>query len=443
MGRLIKSKFRTITVEEILKLFRRGNLKLSPGFQRKSVWSVRDRKKFVASILDNFPVPSIFLYKRVEGKKTEYDVLDGKQRIEALLAFTRAKGFWYEKFGVDYQFIDNSPPDDENYHYEWKDIRNCGQHRRVLDYKFQAVEVAGDLPQITELFVRINSTGKRLTGQEQRHAKYLNSPLLEISQETAKKLANRFIENKIISNSQTDRMKDVEFACELLLSIHEGSPIHKKAAIDAALREKTLHLASLRKDQRQLLSAVKATHKILPKLRTTRFRNLSEYYSLVLVVWQLQQDGRDLSASDGRRNAEILLTNLSNDAYRVQVDRKKIKSLGRIPNVVRDYLMAVEQGADAKSQRKKRDEIIYNLIESVFREKDSQRLFSREQRSLIWNSTKNQRCSNRKCEHPRLDWDNFQVDHITPWSKGGRTDLSNAALLCKVCNRKKGAKILR
>lgn len=33
------------------------------------------------------------------------------------------------------------------------------------------------------------------------------------------------------------------------------------------------------------------------------------------------------------------------------------------------------------------------------------------------------------------------VDHIVPWSKGGRTVLSNAQLLCRVCNSAKGNKI--
>ena len=31
----------------------------------------------------------------------------------------------------------------------------------------------------------------------------------------------------------------------------------------------------------------------------------------------------------------------------------------------------------------------------------------------------------------------LQIDHIDPWSKGGRTVLSNAQLLCAPCNRKK------
>jgi len=36
--------------------------------------------------------------------------------------------------------------------------------------------------------------------------------------------------------------------------------------------------------------------------------------------------------------------------------------------------------------------------------------------------------------------DELTVDHIEPWSKGGRTVLSNAQLLCRPCNSKKGNK---
>ena len=34
--------------------------------------------------------------------------------------------------------------------------------------------------------------------------------------------------------------------------------------------------------------------------------------------------------------------------------------------------------------------------------------------------------------------DELTVDHVKPWSKGGRTELSNAQLLCRVCNSRKG-----
>ncbi|MGD0778143.1 MAG: HNH endonuclease signature motif containing protein [Candidatus Solibacter sp.] len=37
-----------------------------------------------------------------------------------------------------------------------------------------------------------------------------------------------------------------------------------------------------------------------------------------------------------------------------------------------------------------------------------------------------------------LTWDNFTIDHIKPYSKGGRTELDNADLMCRSCNAAKG-----
>jgi 5-methylcytosine-specific restriction endonuclease McrA len=37
---------------------------------------------------------------------------------------------------------------------------------------------------------------------------------------------------------------------------------------------------------------------------------------------------------------------------------------------------------------------------------------------------------------------NFEGDHIIPFSKNGKTTLTNGQALCFVCNRKKGDKIL-
>jgi len=38
-----------------------------------------------------------------------------------------------------------------------------------------------------------------------------------------------------------------------------------------------------------------------------------------------------------------------------------------------------------------------------------------------------------------FDIGQMEADHITPWSKGGRTDDANCQVLCKGCNRRKGA----
>ena len=44
-----------------------------------------------------------------------------------------------------------------------------------------------------------------------------------------------------------------------------------------------------------------------------------------------------------------------------------------------------------------------------------------------------------KCgEH--FEFEQMEGDHITPWSEGGKTNEENCQMLCKICNRRKGAK---
>lgn len=51
-------------------------------------------------------------------------------------------------------------------------------------------------------------------------------------------------------------------------------------------------------------------------------------------------------------------------------------------------------------------------------------------------------CANPDCPHKGeiLDIDAMEADHITPWKEGGRTVASNCQLLCRDCNRRKGAR---
>lgn len=77
----------TKTVKDLENLFEDGLLNLEPGFQRQSVWTERDRAKLMDSILRNYPLPAIFLYRREDNGQIFYDVIDGKQRIESILMF--------------------------------------------------------------------------------------------------------------------------------------------------------------------------------------------------------------------------------------------------------------------------------------------------------------------------------------------------------------------
>src|SRR5687768_3629392 len=61
---------------------------LDPPYQRKSVWTLDERKFFLDTIFRNYPCPALFLHKVIDEQgKTTYNVVDGKQRLLTVLMF--------------------------------------------------------------------------------------------------------------------------------------------------------------------------------------------------------------------------------------------------------------------------------------------------------------------------------------------------------------------
>lgn len=169
-------------IHDLVHLYTNRQLNLNPGFQRSSVWSNKDRSKLIESILRNYPLPAIFLYHREENGRIIYDVIDGKQRLETILMFMGVlRG---NRFTVKTQLEDNSDITE----FDWNYLKRKSKQAIIEGYKLYTIEVDGDLSNIIDVFVRINSTGKALTSAEKQHAKYYHSPFLK----TAANVANKY-----------------------------------------------------------------------------------------------------------------------------------------------------------------------------------------------------------------------------------------------------------
>src|ERR1700687_2400271 len=205
---ILSHKTTTRTVLDLKNLYEHDNLNLEPGFQRQSVWTERDRAKLVDSILKNFPVPAIFLYRREDEGNLVFDVIDGKQRLESIFMFM---GAMRGRFSVRMQL-----PDSESMEWvDWRRLVRKGLHHRITGYELPVIEVDGEIGEIIEVFVLINSTGKALTRQERRHARYYKSPFLREASRLASRFEQYMRKNGIFSAGQISRMKHIELMCEL------------------------------------------------------------------------------------------------------------------------------------------------------------------------------------------------------------------------------------
>ncbi len=323
--------------------------------------------------------------------------------------------------------------------YDWQTLCKYHPDRRaaIEAYKIQTVEVTGDLSHIIDLFVRINSTGKRLTSGEKRHAKFYTSQFLKEAERLVGRFQTYLRSERILSPAQIDRMKGTELFAELLMSIHNGGPLNKKTALDRAIGNDSINGNTLNKLSREFVRTINLVKKIFPGLKETRFHNTAEFYTLFLLVWEMDRDGFVLADKKRNRIALEIVRRLSTGVDKLRERLRRADPGKSVDRLFQQYLLTVQGDTDSSATRERRREILKNLLFSLFDRKDSNRIFTPEQRRIIWNNEDNRLCA--KCKKP-LTWEDFTVDHVLAFAKGGTTSLKNAQPMHQWCNASKGAK---
>lgn len=140
----------------------------SPGYQRRLRWTSKKRSLLIESFLLNIPVPPIFLFER---DYNEYEVIDGRQRLETIRAFL-ANNFALS--GLEFW-----PELDRKRFNELPSVLQKGLLRRSLQAVVLLAETKDaskdDIDVRRVLFDRLNTGGIRLNPQELRNALYPGS----------------------------------------------------------------------------------------------------------------------------------------------------------------------------------------------------------------------------------------------------------------------------
>ncbi|MGK4001089.1 DUF262 domain-containing protein [Sorangium sp. So ce1036] len=72
----------SMSVGEMISMYRDGELDLHPEFQRFFRWTPEQKSRFIESLLLSIPIPPIFVAERGDSK---WDVIDGLQRLSTIL----------------------------------------------------------------------------------------------------------------------------------------------------------------------------------------------------------------------------------------------------------------------------------------------------------------------------------------------------------------------
>lgn len=173
-----------LAIESLLSRVRRGQLVISPEWQRSYVWKSKRKKRFIESILIKLPIPSILTWVEPQTKKEM--VIDGRQRLETLVRFcstTEELGKLHIKDSPFKTFTSAEPlfapgaPLSEvankgfsQFPSEWQD--------QLLTQTFRIIRFDKlSRGQLYQVFERYNTGGVQLQAQEIRNAVYQDAPL--------------------------------------------------------------------------------------------------------------------------------------------------------------------------------------------------------------------------------------------------------------------------
>jgi uncharacterized protein with ParB-like and HNH nuclease domain len=164
------------TVRQILELLKNGMLKANPEYQRGVVWTLKQKKKLIDSVMRGYPLLLIYLHhkkKSIAGMQREdLEIVDGQQRINALYEFAESAFTLFHPQEDDRaaQFPDflkklPCPWAHKNFHSLDDQLKEL-----FLDTKLAVAKIYTDLDvEVRDLFVRLQA-GTPLNSQERRDA---------------------------------------------------------------------------------------------------------------------------------------------------------------------------------------------------------------------------------------------------------------------------------
>jgi hypothetical protein len=355
-----------------------GKLTVQPEYQRNYIYAEKGKEvAVIESVLKGYPLGLIYFNKVSENN---LEVLDGQQRITSLGRFIT------DKFAIK---DENGNP--QNFSGMAKDKKD-----KILETKLTIYECEGEESEIKEWFKTINIAGVPLNEQELLNAVY-SGPFVTLAKEE-------------FSNSQN-------------ANIQKWSAYIKGSANRQDFLEKALEWVS--KGEIGEYMTKHRYDKNITELKTY-FNSVIDWVSSIFIDVESEMQGVEW----GR---------IYETYHKKPYDSKKVSA--QVRKLYADPYIKNRKGVF--------EFILGGSTETKLLEV---RIFDEATKKSVYEKqTVNAKKKNKSnCSHCVIGhnvnkskiwkFDEMDADHVAAWSKGGKTNIKNCEMLCKIHNKAKGNK---
>lgn len=212
-------KSTSITISNFYEQFQLKKYKMDPPYQRDmNVWNMEQKSFLLDTIFKNFPIPPIFLEQKIDPDTgiTNYDVIDGKQRLTTIIGFINNEVPLPKEFGNDiygYKALNGL------FFNEIKELAKTDEEVKSIIADFWAYSISieyienPDEKIVDNIFDRLNREGSRLNAQELRKAQYYDSLLYN---DIISYRNDEFV-SILTAKLNKNRLEDIGFLTEIFL----------------------------------------------------------------------------------------------------------------------------------------------------------------------------------------------------------------------------------
>ncbi len=365
-----------MTVKELYDKVVNGIIISDIELQRSIVYDTEKQALVIDSIYKGIPLPAFYFWQREDGI---LEVLDGKQRIEAIKKFKQGNLLYEGKTWKAYAY-------------------DCDLQQVVDNTELTTIICSGNEEKKRMIFKRINTLGVPLSKFEVLNGLYHGDYIEGLNDYFAQDSNVR----KVLPYATVDRGDNKYRLLEYIYYVRNNNVFPKRSELDDYVQQnKDKSFNDEVKKIKPYIGFIRDVFGDASKIGNVLKFKLAVKYIKDRTIWQQHKDAicKDCNAF--------------------------IKSEG--------YKLSPSKEEDIEA-------MILGIVKDLH--VDPKRLFTADDKVQLLAEQKSDERGLYECKncHQHFAADELTVDHINPWSKGGRTVLTNARLLCRACNSSKGNK---
>jgi len=267
-------------LSDIVRLHRDELYVVDDSFQRRLVWTPKQKVRLIETILMGYPMPEIYLHQMeadADGRQI-FSIVDGQQRITTISQFVS------NEWPLNKKYLDKENQSRIYCEKDWKSLPD-DLKKSFWAYTINSRIIPPEVTfeQIKAIFRRLNESDKSLNPQELRHAEF-SGKVIRLAEELAD--LPFWKDWEIFTPNNIRRMADVELTTSLISYLRNGIVTDSAESINNLYDLFNVEYKFELRDKRLIKSRINFIGRILLKNRSVGelFSKPVHFYTLFTLL---------------------------------------------------------------------------------------------------------------------------------------------------------------